>query len=109
VRLATVDLKAPLRSVQAASAQQAGALAQLSQQQVALQRQVEDGQMLIGALQGLAAKQFNVGVGVGWLGLTGQAGGLPWRLDAAAACFRPLLTLLAITLLGCAHTHSGVC
>jgi hypothetical protein len=58
VRLATNDARAPLRAVQASSAQHAAALLQLSEQQVALQRQLEGGQELMAALQGVAAKQF---------------------------------------------------
>lgn len=60
VRLATSDLKQPIRETQGAAAQQAAALLKLSQQQAALQQQLDGSQELIAALQGLAAKQFKV-------------------------------------------------
>jgi hypothetical protein len=60
VRLATSDLKQPIRETQGAAAQQAAALLKLSQQQASLQQQLDGSQELIGALQGLAAKQFKV-------------------------------------------------
>jgi hypothetical protein len=60
VRLATSDLKQPIRAAQGAAAQQAAALLKLSEQQVLLQKQVDGSQELIAALQGLAAKQFKV-------------------------------------------------
>lgn len=60
VRLSTSDLRAPLRGVQAMSAQHAAALLQLSEQQAALQRQLGGIEELLGALQGVSAKQFKV-------------------------------------------------
>lgn len=60
VRLATSDLKQPIRAAQGAAAQQAAALLKLSEQQALLQKQVDGSQELIAALQGLAAKQFKV-------------------------------------------------
>jgi hypothetical protein len=60
VRLATSDLKQPIKAAQGAAAQQAASLLKLSEQQLLLQKQVEGSQELIAALQGLAAKQFAV-------------------------------------------------
>lgn len=61
VRLATSDIKQPMKVVQGAAAQQAAALLKLAEQQAALQQQVDGSQELIAALQGVAAKQFKVG------------------------------------------------
>lgn len=60
VRLATSDLKQPLRAAQGSAAQQAAALLKLAEQHAMLQKQADGSQELIAALQGLAAKQFMV-------------------------------------------------
>lgn len=60
VRLATSDLKVPLRQAQGSASQAAAALAKLAEQQQQLQKQLDGSQELIAALQGLAAKQFKV-------------------------------------------------
>ncbi|KAF8059736.1 RPL28A [Scenedesmus sp. PABB004] len=60
VRVATGDLKAPLRAAQGSAAQAAEAMAALAAQQAAQQRQLDGATELIAALQGVAAKQFKV-------------------------------------------------
>lgn len=61
VRLASSDLKVPLRQAQGSAAQAAAALTKLSEQQQQLQKQLDGSQELMAALQGVAAKQFKVG------------------------------------------------
>eukprot|EP00877_Chromochloris_zofingiensis_P010741 jgi/Chrzof1/5920/Cz16g20210.t1 len=60
VKVATTDLKTPIRQAQASSIQHADVLVRVSEQQVALQKQVDDTQQLVGALQAVSAKQFKV-------------------------------------------------
>lgn len=60
VRLSTRDMKLPLRQAQGGAVQAAAALTKLSEQQQHLQKQLDGSQELIAALQGLAAKQFQV-------------------------------------------------
>lgn len=60
VRLATSDIKSPLRQVQDASAVQADAMVRLAEQQSRLQKQLEGAEEVIAALQAVGARQFKV-------------------------------------------------
>ncbi|GBF99695.1 COP9 signalosome subunit 6 [Raphidocelis subcapitata] len=59
-RLSASDVKLPLRQLQDAAAGQADALGRLAEQQVRLQQQVAGVEEVIGALQGVGARQFKV-------------------------------------------------
>jgi hypothetical protein len=60
-RLSSSDIKLPLRQLQDAAAGQADALGRLAEQQARLQVQVAGVEEVIGALQGVGARQFKVG------------------------------------------------
>ncbi|GIL42251.1 hypothetical protein Vafri_282 [Volvox africanus] len=61
-RVTSGDIRRPIAQLQSASADQTAVLVRLASEQEALRGQLRDTQTLLGALQGLTAKQFQVTV-----------------------------------------------
>lgn len=105
LRLATGDLKSPLRQVQEAAGAQAEALGKLAEAQRRMGKQVEGAEEVIGALQAVGARQFKVraawGEGAWGAGRMGWGWGRCTRDAQRYTGTRP-----GQAPLDCSHAHS---